>query len=45
MKAGRMAMHTCQIGPTDTAPLAPGSPHWACFGTRGNALRQATLLP
>ncbi len=22
LKAGRMAMHACQIGPTDTAPLA-----------------------
>ncbi len=24
--AGRMAMHACQIGPTDTAPPCPGSP-------------------
>ncbi len=23
--AGRMAMHACQIGPTNTAPLAPGT--------------------
>ena len=25
MKVGRMAMHACQIGPTNTAPLAPES--------------------
>ncbi len=24
-----MAMHACQIGPTDTAPPCPGSPLWA----------------
>ncbi len=33
--AGRMAMHTCQIGPTDTAPPCPGSPLRACVGTKG----------
>ncbi len=32
--AGHMAMHACQIGPTDTAPFCPGSPHRACVGTR-----------
>ncbi len=31
--AGRMAMHACQIGPTDTAPPCPGSPLRACVGT------------
>ncbi len=25
-----MAMHTCQIGLTDTATPCPGSPHRAC---------------
>ncbi len=32
--ARHMAIHACQIGPTDTAPPCPGSPHWACVGTR-----------
>ncbi len=45
MLAGRMMMHACQIGPTDVTPPCPGSPHQACVGTRGNALRQATFLP
>ncbi len=31
--AGRMAMHACQIGPTDTAPPCPGSPLRSCVGT------------
>ncbi len=30
---GRMVMHACQIGPTDTAPPCPGSPQWVCVGT------------
>ncbi len=30
---GRMAMHACQIGPTDTSPSCPGSPLQACVGT------------
>ncbi len=29
-----MAMHACQIGPTDTAPPCQGSPQWACAVTR-----------
>ncbi len=33
--AGRMAMHTCQIGPTDTAPPCPGSPQWAALRDKG----------
>ncbi len=33
--AGRMAMHACQIGPTDTAPPCPGSPQQACVETKG----------
>ncbi len=28
-----MAMHACQIGPTDTAPPCSGSPLRACIGT------------
>ncbi len=32
--AGRMVMHACQIGLTDTAPPCPGSPHRACIVTR-----------
>ncbi len=44
--AGRMAMHVCQIGPTDTTPPCPGSPLRACVGTKGgNTLGQATFLP
>ncbi len=44
--AGRMAMHACQIGLTDTAPPCPGSPQRACVETKGgNALGQATFLP
>ncbi len=31
---GCMAMHACQIGPTDTTPHCPRSPHLACVGTR-----------
>ncbi len=30
-----MAMHACQIGPTDTAPPCPGSPQRACVETKG----------
>ncbi len=30
-----MAMHACQIGPTDTAPPCPGLPLRACIGTKG----------
>ncbi len=30
-----MAMHACQIGPTDTAPPCPGSPQRACVQTKG----------
>ncbi len=41
--AGRMAMHTCQIGPTDTAPPCPGSPLWACIGTKGGSQRMVVL--
>ncbi len=41
--AEHMAMHTCQIGPTDTAPPCLGSPPRALF-QRGNTLRQATFL-
>ncbi len=33
--AGRMAMHACQLGPTDTAPPCPGSPLRACVETKG----------
>ncbi len=33
MLVGRM--HACQIGPTDTAPFCPESPHWASVGTSG----------
>ncbi len=33
-----MAMYTCQIGPTDTAPPCPGSPLRACDGTKGGTL-------
>ncbi len=41
-----MAMHACQIDPTDTTtPPCLGSPYWVCVGTRGTALRQATFLP
>ncbi len=29
-----MAMHACQIGPTDTAPPCLGSPQWVCVVTR-----------
>ncbi len=36
--AGRMAMHACQIGPTDTAPPCPGSPLRACIGTKEGTL-------
>ncbi len=36
--AGHMAMHACQIGPTDTAPPCPGSPLRACIGTKGGTL-------
>ncbi len=36
--AGHMAMHACQIGPTDTAPTCPGSPLRACVGTKGGTL-------
>ncbi len=43
--AGRIAMHACQIGPTDTADPRLGSPHQGCVGTRRGALRQATFLP
>ncbi len=32
---GHMAMHACQIGPTDTGPLCPGSLHRACVRIRG----------
>ncbi len=35
----RMAMHACQIGPTDTAPPCPGSPHRACVVTRGEGAK------
>ncbi len=38
-------MHACQIGPTDTAPPHPGSPHQSCIRARGNALKQVTFLP
>ncbi len=33
--AGRMAMHACQIGPTDTAPPCSGPPQRACVVTKG----------
>ncbi len=33
--AGRMAMHACQIDPTDTAPPCPGSPQRACVESKG----------
>ncbi len=32
--AGRMAMHTRQIGPSDTALPCPGSPQQACVETK-----------
>ncbi len=35
---GRMVMHACQIGPTDTAPPCSGSPQWTCVGTKGGML-------
>ncbi len=37
--AVRMAMHACQIGPTDTAPPCPGSPHRAYLVARGETLK------
>ncbi len=33
--AGRMAMHACQIGATDTVPPCPGSSQRACVLQRG----------
>ncbi len=33
-----MAMHVCQIGPTDTTLPCPGSPLRACVGTKGGTL-------
>ncbi len=36
--AGRIAMHACQIGPTDTAPSCPGSPLRAYVETKGGTL-------
>ncbi len=36
--AGRMVMHACQIGPTDTAPPCPGSPLRASWKPLPNAL-------
>ncbi len=33
-----MAMHACQIGPTDTAPPCPGSPQRTCNVTRGKII-------
>ncbi len=36
--AGRMAMHTCQSDPTDTAPHCPVSPLQVCVGTKGGTL-------
>ncbi len=36
--AGHMAMHACQIGPTDTAPPCLGSPQRACVVTRGGEI-------
>ncbi len=41
--AGRMAMHACQIGPTDTAPPCPGLPQWACVVTRGGRFEAGNL--
>ncbi len=38
-----MAMHACQIGPTDTAPPCPGSPQWACIVTRGEHFEAGNL--
>ncbi len=32
-----MAMHACQIGPTDTAPPCPASSLLACVGTKGSS--------
>ncbi len=42
--AGHMAMHTCQIGNTDTAPLTRDRHNGCVSRQRGNALRQATFL-
>ncbi len=36
-------MHACQIGPTDTAPPCPGSPLWACVGTKGERFGAGNL--
>ncbi len=33
-----MAMHACQIGPTDTPPPCPRSPQRACVKTKGGTL-------
>ncbi len=33
-----MAIHACQIGPTDTAPPCPGSPLRSCVGIKGGTL-------
>ncbi len=35
LKAVRMVMHACQIGPKDIAPPCPGSPYRGCIGARG----------
>ncbi len=40
-----MAMHTSQIGPTDTTPLARDRHNEPALRKRGNALGQATFLP
>ncbi len=45
MLAGCMAMYACQIDSTDNAPPCLRSPHLACVGTRGNALRHNLLAP
>ncbi len=39
-----MAMHACEIGPTDTALPCPGSPQWACTVTRGEHFGAGNLF-
>ncbi len=42
-KISLMAMHACQIGPTDTAPPCQGSPHQACVATMGERFEAGNL--
>ncbi len=38
-----MAMHACQIGPTNTTLPCPGSPQWACAVTKGERFEAGNI--